>query len=369
LLRDAGDRPISAALSSRIVPPDALEPDEIAAWRRFMGDTPGQAAAFLSYPYVLAASKVFHKVRVCVIREGGRPVGFFPFQYAGPIKRAFGIGERVGGELSDYFGLVAAPGLEIDPPTLLRLAGLRALFFTHLDESQQRFGLSGEKPEVGLRMRYESGPTAFWQDLKAKDKKFVSDTERRQRKLVEEVGPLEFVFQHKDPLPELEKLIARKREQYQRTDARDALADGNIQRFLAELSACNAPDCTAILSSLHAGGTWVAAHFGLICGPILHSWFPVYNPELRSYAPGRMLMKAILEAPEAAGLSCIDRGVGDTAAKRDFANEQHFFRRGLWHRPGGVALAFRAGLSVRWRLDKLMADRLMARADQRREGA
>jgi len=62
-----------------------------------------------------------------------------------------GIGERLGGELSDYFGLVAEAGFHIDAQTLLRLSGLRSLFYTQLDEGQQNLGLIGEKPIQGSR--------------------------------------------------------------------------------------------------------------------------------------------------------------------------------------------------------------------------
>ena len=340
-----------AELTAEIVRPDALDVAEIAAWREFMALTPSLAAPFLSYPYVVAASRAFHKVRVCVIRSGRRPVGFFPFQYAGPLHRVAGIGERLGGELSDYFGLVAAPELKVDPCQLLRMSRLRALLFTHLDADQARFGLSGENSEPGLRTRYEDGGPAFWQNLRASDKKFVSDTERRQRKLAEDFGSLNFVFRHVNPLPQLYELIARKRDQYQRTDVKDVLAQQKVRRFLGELVSLDTPDCRAVLSTLHAGKTWVASHFGLIYGSTLHYWFPVYNPALRSYAPGRILIKSIIEAPEAAMISCIDRGQGDTPSKRDFANESHVFQRGVWQRPGGIALAFRIGLSLRWRLE------------------
>jgi len=73
----------------------------------------------------------------------------------------------------------------------------------------------------------------------------------------------------------------------------------------------------------------VASHFGLQCGPLLHYWFPVYDNRFSAYSPGRILYRHILLAAQAHGIECIDRGEGDSPAKRDFANEEHLFLKGL----------------------------------------
>jgi CelD/BcsL family acetyltransferase involved in cellulose biosynthesis len=338
------------ALSSEIVRPEALRADDLARWAEFMDDDAGLGTPFLSSAYVAAAAEVFDHVRVLRITSCGRAVAFFPFQFRNRICRFGGIAERIGGELSDYFGIVAERGLIIEPATLLRFAGIKAILFTHLDESQARFGLSGERPEPGLRIRPARNGTPFWSQLRTRDKKFVADTERRERKLVELHGPLRFVFDHPDRLPQLRDLIAAKRAQYQRTAVTDPMAAEATRRFLEHLSTVEVPSCRAVLSTLHAGETWVASHFGLMYRRVLHYWFPVYNPELKSFAPGRLLVAAIVRSAEKHGIDCIDRGAGDSSAKRDFATEQHSFVRGLWHRPSISSLIYRFGLSASWRM-------------------
>ena len=104
------------------------------------------------------------------------------------------------------------------------------------------------------------------------------------------------------------------------------------------------------MSTLYAGETWIASHFGLACNKTLHYWFPAYNPELRSLSPGRLLLKSIIDASDKAGLVRIDRGAGDTVAKRDFSTSSHRFHRGLWHRANAISLGYQLGLSARWRL-------------------
>ena len=316
----------------------------------FCAASPDLASAFLSFPYVRAASQVFLDVRICVIQRGDQSVGFFPYQFPTPWHRLMGFGERVGGELSDAFGLVAASGVHLSPGQLLGLAGLNALLFTHLDESQTEFGLTGEQPQTGLRIVMAQGSQAYWSQLKATDKRFVADTERRERKLVDCHGPLRLTFRHGAPLVELDRLIADKRLQYARTGAADPLGHGRTRHFLQILAQGDDPLCRGVVSILHAGDTWVASHFGLMHRGTLHFWFPVYNPELQPFSPGRVLVTAIIKQADSLGIDCIDRGVGDSPAKRDFANFEHRFLRGLWHRSNLSASLIRAGLSLQWRL-------------------
>jgi CelD/BcsL family acetyltransferase involved in cellulose biosynthesis len=259
--------------------------------------------------------------------------------------------------MSDYFGIVGDKTVQVDPQTLLRLSGLRALLFTHLDESQSAFGLCGEAPEPGHLIDFPGGGAAFWQERRTLDKKFVGDTERRERNLVRDFGPISFTLQSANPGADLEKLVAAKREQYSRTKVNDALEGASTHAFLHALSKMDHPLCAGMLSTLYAGNTWVASHFGLCCQRTLHYWFPVYNPELGSYGPGRLLLKQILDSGAEHGILRIDRGAGDTVAKRDFSTSQHQFFKGLWSRGGVRAMSYRAGLSVLWRIGSIAASR------------
>jgi CelD/BcsL family acetyltransferase involved in cellulose biosynthesis len=340
-------------LKADIVPPSQLSEGDIATWNHFMSESPDLAVAFLSYPYALAAEKSFPHVRVCRVRRNDRPVLFFAFQFKSVAHRWLGIAERLGGELSDYFGVIGDKTARIDPQTLLRLCGLQALLFTHLDESQSAFGLCGETPEPGHLIDFPDGGAAFWQERRTLDKKFVADTERRERNLVRDFGPVRFDLQSADPQGDLEKLIAAKREQYSRTNVDDALGGHSTTAFLRALSKADHPHCSGMLSTLYAGDTWVASHFGLRCNRTLHYWFPVYNPQLASYGPGRLLLRQILGCGQEHAISRIDRGAGDTVAKRDFSTSQHHFLRGLWSRDGLRAMGYRTGLSAAWRLQDL----------------
>jgi CelD/BcsL family acetyltransferase involved in cellulose biosynthesis len=339
-------------LTAQIVRTDDLGPAEVALWSELLRQTPPGQSAFLSFAYAKAADRVYPGVRVAKLSLNERTVGFFAFQYRSSVHRALGWGERVSGELADYFGVVADHRVRLSGTELMRLCGLSALYFTHLEESQTLHGLHGEKPETGLRIELPEGGGAFWEARKRTDRKFTADTERRERKLVESFGPLAFVFRHPDTARELRSLIAAKRAQYERTEAGDSLALASSREFLFDLAGSADPDCRPTLSTLHAGSTWVGSHFGLMCGSTLHYWFPVYNPNLRSFAPGRLLLKAIIDSSSQTDVRAIDRGAGDSPSKRDFATSEHQFMRGVWSRPGPSSFAYRAGLSLGWRLGR-----------------
>jgi CelD/BcsL family acetyltransferase involved in cellulose biosynthesis len=109
-------------------------------------------------------------------------------------------------------------------------------------------------------------------------------------------------------------------------------------------------ECEGVLSTLRCGDRLIASHFGLRCHDVLHYWFPVYDIGYASYSPGRILLKhIILQAPRH-GVRLLDHGEGDAPVKRNFANEEHRYFRGMWTAcslPGFIA---KEAVSLYWRL-------------------
>lgn len=342
----------AAAYTARVISPHDVSPEERARWDEYCRSSAGRGGAFYSYAYVKAVADVRPNVRVAVLEQAGSPVGFLPFQFADRWHRWLKAAEPVGDEMAMYFGVITKPGLRVDPKQLLRQAGLGSLLFTNLDESQLALGLTGQQPDVGLRIEFPRGSSAYWTALKQADKRFVDDTSRRERNLAKAAGPLHFQFQTQDTRSALNNLVQMKRQQYSRTGPVDGLAEQWKRDLLFRLAGSSDPSCSGVLSVLHAGGTWVASHFGVRSSSTLYYWFPVYNPEFRAYSPGRLLLCKIIDAAADQGIVAIDRGPGDSQAKRDFANNQHLYYRGLWCRPTLGSLCFRAQMSWRWRVEK-----------------
>jgi CelD/BcsL family acetyltransferase involved in cellulose biosynthesis len=230
-------------------------------------------AAFLSPQFVKTIAQVHREVYVCVIERDGVPTGFLPFQFPGARQKMLGAGVPAGSDLSNCFGLSAPPDLVLDDPrTLLRLAGIRHLAYSHLDESQAALGLTGEEPRPNFITRLRPG---YWDDLRRRDKKLFDDTLRQIRQVEGSVGQLRFCFRTADWEKPLAELIAAKREQYRRTFRGDALAASWKRQTLALLAGPTDHGCRGVLSTLHAGSTWLASHYGFESHGLLHCCYPV----------------------------------------------------------------------------------------------
>jgi len=330
---------------------DELTISEKDGWSRLLRESTNSRWAFLSPTYADAVNRSIGVVDVLLCWRHDELQGVMPLQRAAGWMGGLGLCEPVGRVMSDYFGLVAVTGMQFEWSELLSMGRVPCLYFTHLDETQARHGLIGEMPKLGLRTRiHPDGGAAHWEWLRTKDKKLVNDTERRERKLEAEHGSIEFEMQTSTPEPDLELLIALKNVQYKRTghDGGALLNQANA-RLLRRLLVSNDPDCMPRFSVLRCSGKLVAAHFGVQCGSVLHYWFPVYDSRFSSFSPGRILYRRIMSEAHFHGITCIDRGEGDSAAKRDFANEEHLFYKGL------VATGWRGKAlsriqSLRWRL-------------------
>lgn len=308
-----------------------LSSSEREAWAGLLAASSTARWAFLSPTFAEAVNVTVGPVDVLLCLEGDVLAGVVPMQRAAGLPGWMGLREPVGREMSDYFGLLARPGFKTSWCELLRGTGIPCLYFTHLDESQAVCGLHGDSPTTGLRTLIPpEGGQALWESLRARDKKFVGNVERRERKLQAEHGPIAFEMASTTPVDDLAYLVELKNAQYRRTGKRQgALLNPANVRLLTLLLASRDPDCMPRLSTIRCGGRRLAAHFGLQCGSLLHYWFPAYDPAFSQFSPGQILYRKIVAAAVEHDIACIDRGVGDSDAKRSFANAEHLYCKGL----------------------------------------
>jgi len=330
-----------------------LTQEEIARWDSLHGEQDACRKAFLSYAYALSVASCGASVYVIIGSIEDNPSWFLPMQrHVGWIGR-FGVFEPVGGVMSDYFGAVAAKGVEFTPQEIFAATRgrIRACLFSHLDETQKAFGLQGSEKRIGLRTRLGVSAEEYWELLRKKDKKLVYDTERREKKLIKEQGEICFEWKSKNGEADLASLIEFKKAQYTRTGKSDAPLFAQKQVALLEyLSKSEALSCEGVLSVMRCGSELVAAHFGLRCYENFHIWFPVYNEKYAAYSPGRILLKHIINESIARGVQVLDRGEGDSQSKRDFSNEEHEYYRGYWQADSWSAHSARIAIAIYWRL-------------------
>ncbi|MDP6567910.1 MAG: GNAT family N-acetyltransferase [Alphaproteobacteria bacterium] len=340
-------------LTGRLVRPDDLTAAEGVRWRELCDLYDSLASPFFSCAFTRQVAKAHDGARVCVLERGGQPIGFLPFQAADGVKKLLSAAERIGGELSDYCGLVAPPELSLSPDDLLRLAGLSSFLVSHLEQSQPERGLIAEQATTGSTAVFGQDPDAYWQELKAAHKKFAARVERLTRRIIEQVGPLRFEYQVAERKAELDRIIEVKREQYRQTKVKDVLAEGWRRELLHNLSDCDDPQCQGVTSTLYAGDTWVAAHFGLSHGKLLHYWFPVYNIEMAKYSPGHLLIRHLMQHGAQHGVERLDFGAGDNPHKERYPRDDYLVYDGFWRRPGLRSFAFEAWLALEWRWSRL----------------
>lgn len=332
-----------------------LSDNELAFWRNTVGQHTQFQRAFMTATFCEAAAEADNNVRVLAIYCSHQVIGLLPLRIHHAWVGRFGVYEPVAGEMTDYFGAIVSPGTVLQIHNVLKSAGIGAVLFTHLDDTQALHGLAGEEPRIGLRTVISGQGVAHWEQLRSSDKKLVSDTERRERKLAAEHGEITFELQSATPESDLAELIRLKKAQYTRTGRDDAvLFEDSNSALLWNLLVKTHTECSGLLSVLRVNGKLVAAHFGIRCGDMLHFWFPVYAKEYAAYSPGRILYRHVLEKGSEIGIRVLDRGEGDTQAKRDFANGEHMFQRGLWCPLSLRGLIALWSLAAFWRISKLL---------------
>lgn len=314
-----------------------LTQDELLCWGQWGATADDLRRAFMTPHYAASVEASGADVLVLVGYEARQPAFFLPLQRQPGIAGAMGCYEPVGGVMTDYFGVVARDGVRLDVQALMAATKGRVnlCMYTHLDESQVRFGLTAEEHRTGLQTKLGVPADAFWTRLRDVDKKLVSDTERREKKLRSECGELTFEWQSAQPQSDLQWLIDAKKQQYSRTGRELApLFDPRNVALLNHLLQRDDDACSGVLSTLRSPQGLIAAHFGLRCHEVLHVWFPVFDRAYAHASPGRILFKYMFDAAARQDIEMFDRGEGDTPAKRDFANAEHRFGRGVWRANG-----------------------------------
>ena len=331
---------MDAELRITTVRPADLTEQERAAWASFRAARLELASPYFDLRYILAAGEVAPHAAVAVVRRAGRLEAFLPFQ------RRAGLVQPMGAPLSDYHGLVAAPGSTVTLPDILEAIGGRSLRFG---------GLVGPTPLAASAQARR----AMVADLAGGFDAYVErrrqlghggefkDKRRRARALAREHGPVTITF-GRDSGDALDLVVALKRAQWRRTAQHDVLASQWTRALLERLSAVEDADFGVRFAVLKAGGRIVAAEIGLLSGDAYHLWFPVYDRDFARYSPGALMTLETLRAAAEQGVRSVDFGPMNEDYKRAFADEAGTVWEGLVHRDGAVATWWR-------RLERLSA--------------
>jgi CelD/BcsL family acetyltransferase involved in cellulose biosynthesis len=339
--------PAPASLAAEVLSPADLSPARLALWRQLQAADPDLASPFFAPDFARLVARFRPDARVAVLIRGGAEAGFFPFH-----RRPLGRGVAIGGQISDYHGVIGPAELAADAPALLRAAGLAAFDFNHALPAQTAFAARAFRHAASPLVDLGAG-FAAWRADRDRATSALKTLDRRLRKLEREMGPLRFTPRDPDPAA-WARFLDWKRAALA-AEGVGLILDRPWVRALAEaIRDTDTPDFAGMFSTLRAGEHLVAAHFGMRSARAWHWWFPAYDEAAARHSPGLALLLACVRHAAGTGLAELDLGRGSQRYKTEFANRARPVCEGALARPLTLAGAARRlrhgaqGLADRW---------------------
>jgi CelD/BcsL family acetyltransferase involved in cellulose biosynthesis len=294
----------------KVIKADALTDEHVATWSRLQRANPALESPYFRPEFTRAVAEVCDNVEVAVLEQDGKPVGFFPFQ-----RTRLNTARPVGGPLSDFHGLIARPELQVDAKRLIRVCGVRSWHFDHLIAEQESFQgfhyYRSGSPYMDLSRGYE----AYRAERKTAHSNVIKQVTRKGRQLERECGPLRCELHAADSFQVFQTLLRWKSDQYRRTRVPNIFGYDWTVNLLHRVLDERGDAFYGMLSVLYAGDRLAAVDLGICSYGVLHSWFPTYDPELKKYSPGHVLLLKVAEAAPSAGISRIHLGKGAESYK------------------------------------------------------
>lgn len=273
---------------------------------------PEFATPFFSLEFFDAVHAARGDVRVSVIRDQKRIVGFLPFHRHGAVATP------AGRFFNDAHNILAWPGTSLDWPTLLKSIGVKSYDFHALVGPVDTFATTDPRAIHGATRSYSAvigdDSHAFLASLE-RQHSTIRKQEQKTRAMARDLGPLRFEFDCRDESA-LRTMIDWKRAHYRRTNILDLFLPDWTRQMVTQLHQKQDRTMRGLLSVLWAGDEMVSAHFGMLEGDLLHYWFPTYDVAHARYSPGTALFKSIVRDASENGLRVIDMGYGEQPYKR-----------------------------------------------------
>ena len=340
-----------------IVAPSELTPADIAAWKQLQATDPNLATPYLGPEWVLTAAAIEgpdrRLARVAVIREGGEAAGFMA------VRAGRAAALPVGAPMCDYQGLVARPGLVIDPVAIVRALGVARLDFTHMLADQAAFAPYIQGRTLSQVIDLSEGYEAYAAGRREAGSSIMRDCGKKLRRLEKAHGPVTFTALSQS-WPDFERLIELKRAQYRGTRQTDIFDTPWPLELVRTLFERRDPDFGGALFTLSVEGRPTAMHFALRSRNVLHCWIIAHEPDFERFSPGVLLIDHMLRWAAANGMRELDLGPGDYRFKLQLANATRALGHGFVGRPSPVTLARAAQYRVRRAAEALPLGRVSA---------
>jgi CelD/BcsL family acetyltransferase involved in cellulose biosynthesis len=303
-----------SALNIQVIPARDIDAPILDAWTSLRRSNPELQSPYFAPEFTQAVAAARDDVELATLADHGEIVALFPFQ-----REKSGVGVPVGGILSDYQGLICAPGFECDARQLLRNCRLVAWDFDHLLASQRSFAPSHRAQDPSPQIDLSGGFAWYAAERRAAGSDVVIRSEYYARRLERDMGPLRFVAHEADPA-RLGDVLDWKSGQYRRTGKPDLFALSWVRAIVGQLHVTQGDTLSGMLSLLYAGDRLIAGHMGMRSRGTWHYWFPAYDSAFAKYSPGQVLLLNMMEWAPANGVRTIDLGKGGAGYKRRLMN-------------------------------------------------
>lgn len=329
-----------------VVRPWELPTAAIARWSELQASDASLDSPFLSPHWARAVARAQgpssgdRGVRVAVLGGLEDPRGFIAARVT-PFTAM-----PAGAPMCDYQGIVAEPGLELDPRALVRALGVGRIDFSHMLENQTVFAPHLKGSDVSRIIDVAGGYTAYEAERREAGTSVLKDIDKKRRKVEREVGPVTFNAFSRSKA-DLDQLVTWKQAAWKATGQTDLFAAGWPARLLKGLFAGRDPDFGGVLFTLYFGDKLAAAQMNIRSGSTVHSWIIGHDAAFERYSPGMILFQSILRWMDDVPYSRLDLGAGDYRFKRELANRQVTVAHGFVGCPSAAALVREAAYGVR----------------------
>ena len=328
--------------------PKELGPAELARWRAHQRANVALRSPYLTPEWAQLMGAARDDARVCVM-DGG--VGFLGAQR---LSRFAAMG--LGAPIADYQGLIAEPGLSVEPRAICRALGVGRVDIANAPAGT----LLNPAGEEGSWIAEMSGGRDLYEAaLKQRRGEFVRQADKKARKFAREFGPLEFRARSTDG-GDFETLIAWKNAQLERTGQPQIWARPWVRRSLDACFETRANEFGGLSFTLHARDKLVAAAFCLRSESVLHFWLLGHDTAYDNYSPGVQLARQTIHWAAEHGFAEADFGTGDYQYKRQLSTTQRMLERGVMAGASWSGAVRRAQHAVRARIERLPQPRLAA---------
>ncbi|MDO9336630.1 MAG: GNAT family N-acetyltransferase [Caulobacter sp.] len=326
-----------------IVRPEDLTPAQLDRWAALQSAHPDWHSPFLSPWWARSVARAQGdkaNVKVAVLSDGGKPVGFMAAK-VGPMTAM-----PVGAPMCDYQGMVTAPGVRFDPVKVVEALGVGRLDFSHMLGCQADFAVTfkGSQPSFAIDM--PDGYDAYAQARREAGSGILKDCDKKRRKLEREAGAPVFAAFSRSKA-DFDQLLAWKSQQWKATGQTDVLGARWTSRLVRDLFQSRDPEYGGILFTLHVGDRLAAAQFNLRAHGTINSWLIGHDPAFERWSPGMILFQDILRWMNDTPYRRLDLGAGDYRFKREFSNVITPVSHGFVGAASPVALVRQAAYALR----------------------